>query len=81
MIITQAYITGKLNVIYQRLNDESKPVAIKFISIFAVQTNLIKTDTVTTVGFNLNLAAEFSKYVDAQIRTRLSQNILETLKH
>lgn len=45
------------------LNDESKPVAIKFISIFAVQTNLIKKDTVTTVGFNLNLVAECSKYV------------------
>ena len=45
------------------LNDESKPVAIKFISIFAVQTNLIKKDTVTTVGFNLNLVAECSKCV------------------
>lgn len=62
-IITKAYITGKLNAIYQSLNDESKPVAIKLISISAVQTNLIKKDTVTTVGFNLSLAGEFSKCV------------------
>lgn len=64
------------------LNDESKPVAIKFISIFAMQTNLIKKDTVTTVGFNLNLVAECSKMCvcSHRIRSLLMRNILEIIK-
>lgn len=64
------------------LNDESKPVAIKLISIFAVQTNLIKRDTVTTVGFNLNLVAEFSKCVSVhrELEPCSCKNILEIIK-